>query len=169
MKNQFGSFMFGLAILLLIPAVSLAQTSKTFVVSATVPSATSVSIIANSVNSSTGAFTLAPGTALSFNPLTFNSTAGAYFPDHFFAVDVVASGGAGSPSATVTYTEGTNPNSPAHGLGWKSTATFVKTTGSGTSTTDTPMAAHGPKKLLKDVGGESITSAETTGGWLRVI
>ncbi len=144
---------------------------KTFVISATVPAATSVGINAFSVKGTPPVFTAVTGTTLNFSPMTLNPAIGIYLPDHFFAIDVVSSGGAGSPSAVVTYTEGANPNNPAHGLGWKSTATFMKVVFVGpnpTDTTESPISAHGPKKLLKDVHGETIASTETAGGWLRV-
>lgn len=144
---------------------------QTFIVSATIPTATSVGINAFSVNPDTNAFTPVAGTSLSFDPMTLNSVNQIYLPNHFFAIDVVGTGGAGSPSATITYSEGTNPNTPAHGLGWKSTATFMKVTYVGplpTDTSEAPLTGHGPKKLLKDVTGESITNTETAGGWLRL-
>ena len=46
--------------------------SQTFTVSATVPSASSVSITPSSVNSTTNVFTTVSGTSLSFDPLNFD-------------------------------------------------------------------------------------------------
>ena len=161
-------------VLILVCSTTTMAVDKTFLVSASVPAATSVAISAFSVKGTPPVFTsLGTGTNLSFDPMTFITTnnANIYLPDHFFAIDVVAQGGAGSPSATLTFSQTTNPNAPAHGLGWKATATFTKVTFKGplpTDTTEAPMSAHGPKKLLKDVNGESITTAETAGGWLRV-
>lgn len=138
--------------------------TKTFTVSAEVPLATDVGITASRVSSATGNWTALAGTALNFDPLTFNSTNSAWFPDHYFAIDVAATG-AGNTDVTVTYTEGANPNSATtgHGLGWKSTATFMKVAGP----TETLLSAHG-KKLLKSVSGEHILPAETSGASLRI-
>jgi hypothetical protein len=149
-------------------AVPATAVDETFTVTASVPQATGVSISAARVDSSTNEFTPVAGTTLNFNPLTFNSELGIWLPDHFFAVDVGAVGGAGAPDVTVTYTEGANPNDPDNGLGWKSTATFVQVTGEGEDQTETALTAHGPKKLLKDVNGELINDTEIQGGFLRI-
>ena len=138
--------------------------TKTFTVSASVPAATGIVINASKVDSTSNQFTLLTGTALSFNPMTFNSVNSIYLPGHYFAIDVGSAGGAGIPDVTVTYTEGTNPNNPGHGLGWKTTATFVKVVG----TTETQLASHGPKKLLKDLSNEQIGFIEVVGGFLRI-
>ncbi len=138
--------------------------TTSFLVSASIPAATGASITASRVNAATNAFTAVSGTNLSFDPLTFQATNQIYLPDHFFAIDIGSVGGAGSPNVNVTYTEGLNPNTPGKGLGWHSSATFVRVEGA----TEVPLTAHGPKKLLKDLTGENITSAEATGGFLRV-
>ena len=138
--------------------------TTSFVVSASVPAATGVSIVASQVNSTTNAFTPVAGTNLSFDPLTFNTTNNIYLPNHFFAIDIGVTGGAGAPNTTVTYTEGLNPNGAGKGLGWHSAATFVRVEGA----TEVPLTTHGPKKLLKDLSSENITVAESTGGFLRV-
>lgn len=160
------SYLLTAAVLILVlQGVGLAGAATTsFLVSASVPAATGVSITASRVNSATNAFTPVAGTNLSFDPLTFNATNGIYLPDHFFAIDVGVVGGAGAPSVVVAYTEGLNPNNPGKGLGWHSAATFIRVEG----TTEVPLTAHGPKKLLKDISSENITSTETTGGFLRV-
>jgi hypothetical protein len=127
-----------------------------------------------SVNSSSNTFTTLPAgtTALSFDPMTFNTTSNIYVPDHYFAVNFGVTGGSGSPDVTFTYNEGTNPNSGRAnqaGLGTKSTATFAKeVTNTNGSTTETLMTDHGPKKRLIDLGGEHVTGADTAGGFLRV-
>jgi|CXWL01.1.fsa_nt_gi hypothetical protein len=160
------SYLLTAAVLILVlQGVGLAGAATTsFLVSASVPAATGVSITASRVNSATNAFTPVAGTNLSFDPLTFNAINGIYLPDHFFAIDVGVVGGAGAPSVVVAYTEGLNPNNPGKGLGWHSAATFIRVEG----TTEVPLTAHGPKKLLKDISSENITSTETTGGFLRV-
>jgi hypothetical protein len=136
-----------------------------FTISADLDPATGVSITASSVNATTKVFTPV-GTALDFNPLIFNTTSKIWLPDHYFAIDVGTTGGGGSTDTTVTYEEGSNPNSTStgHGLGWKSTATFMKVVGS----TETGLSGHGPKKMLKDLSGERILPAEVAGGYLRI-
>ncbi len=150
---------------------------QTFTVSASVPAATGAGIIVSSVNTNTKQFTSVTGSSLSFDPMTFTPNINIYLPNHYFAIDVVATGGAGSPSANITYTESANhPNvGTTHGgLGSKATITFAKTTFVGKDqngndiTSDALMGNHGPKKLLKNISGEAITSTETSGGWLRM-
>lgn len=139
-----------------------------FLVSATIPPASGVSIVATEVDAASNTFGPAV-TELDFDPMAFNSQLGIWLPNHFFAVDVGVTGGAGSVDVTVTYAEGAKPVGQAHGLGFKTTATFVKVTGPQNNQTETELAAHGPKKLLKDIaGGEHITGPELLGGFLRV-
>jgi hypothetical protein len=152
------------------PPNVLAATS-TFTVSATVPDATGVSITVSSVNSTSNTFTTLPAgtTALSFDPMTFNTTNNIYLPNHYYALDFGVSGGAGTPDVTVTYNEGTNPNGSTNGLGVKSTATFAKeTVGTGGSTTETFLTDHGPKKRLIDLSGEHVAFTELSGSFLRI-
>lgn len=149
-------------------AIALVEESEEFVVSATVPSASGINIVATHVRLSDNEF-LNPVTALNFNPLTFNSGLGIWTPDHYFAIDIGASGGAGNPGVVVEYGSETSPTGQIKGLGFKSTATFVKITGAIGSQVETPLVAHGPKKLLNSlIAGENITAAEITGAFLRV-
>jgi hypothetical protein len=142
--------------------------SESFIVSAEVPQATGIAINASQVNASTEVWSTVSGNTLDFGMMTLSAD-GVYLPDHYFAVDVGATGGAGTPSVTVSYTEGTNPNSPDHGLGWKSTATFVRVEGGPgpEDQTEVPLSAHGPKKLLKDLSGELFSESEISGGFFR--
>ena len=167
MKKTILTIMGFVAVVLCLTTLSQAL-DRSFTVSANIPQATGVAITASSVNPSNNHFTVISGNTLSFNPITFNTANGIFLPDHFFAIDVGSVGGAGIPDVTVTYTEGANPNSPSHGLGWKSTATFMKVTGATGSQTETAMTSHGPKKMLKAISGESIGHAEISGGFLRV-
>jgi hypothetical protein len=165
MNNVLKYFMAGLLLIGAPGAILAATGTTTFTVSATVPAASSVSIAASKVNSSTNVFTPVTGTLLNFDPLSFDNTNKIYLPDHYFAIDI-GPNGAGATSATVSYTEGANPNAATggHGLGWKTTATFKKIVG----TTESDMAAH-PVRLLKTLStAENITSAEIGNGFLRV-
>ncbi len=166
MKKFILGAMIGLSLSLLDFSSAFAADTKTFTLSASIPAATTVGINAFSVNASTNVFTAVTGTSLSFNPMTLDSINKIYLPDHYFAIDVAPSNGAGQANVTFTYTEGANPNSTIgrHGLGWKSTATFIKVVG----TTETGITTHGPKKMLKDLSGENILSSEVSGGFLRV-
>jgi len=158
--------MFAVSCIAFLQVSQAVTVSKTFTVSANIPSATGLTITASRVASSTNAFTVVSGTALSFDPMTL--TNGIYLPGHFFAIDVGTTGGAGSPAVTVTYTEGANPNNPRNGLGTKATATFIKVQGVTGNQTETGLVSHGPKKMLKNINSETITSAELTGGFLRI-
>jgi len=164
MKTKISIVVAGLFLLFQVAPVWAAPT--TFTVSATVPLATGISINVSSVNSSTNAFTLQPSgtTALSFDPMTFNTTNNIYIPNHYFALDFGVTGGGGSPDVSVTYNEGTNPNGATNGLGFKATATFAKEVG----TTETLLTAHGPKKRLIDLSSEHVAFTELTGAYLRI-
>ena len=138
-----------------------------FPVSATVPAATGISIIATEVDAASNVFG-AQVNALNFDPLVYDDANGIYLPDHYFSIDVGATGGAGSPDVNVTYVEGSKPVGQTNGLGWKTIATFVKITGTPGNEVQTDMVAHGPKQLLKDLAGETITDTELSGGFLRL-
>jgi len=157
-------------IFLLFGAAAVWAAPTTFTVSATVPSATGIGVAVSNVNSTSNAFTTeATGTtALSFDPMTFNTTNNIYLPNHYFALDFSVSGGSGSPDVTVSYNEGSNPNGTTNGLGYKSTATFAKEVSNGTTTAETFLTAHGPKKRLIDLSGEHVAYTEVAGGFLRI-
>lgn len=139
-----------------------------FIVTATLPQATGVTITATQVRVSDNAFQNQV-TDLNFDPLTFDSVNGIWVPDHYFAIDVGGTGGAGNPNVTVSYGNETSPPGQIKGLGFKSVATFVKITGATGSQTETPLAGHGPIQLLKDLtDGEIINGTELNGGFLRV-
>jgi hypothetical protein len=161
-------FLAGAFLLSSVGIVFAASGSQTYTVSATVPAASSVSISAASVDSVSNTFTTVNGTSLSFDPLTFDSTNHIFVPNHYFAISAGPANGGGSTDVTVSYTEGANPNNVSggsgHGLGWKTTGTFVKISG----TSETTLAAHG-KKLLKDItGGEHVTTTELGTGSFRL-
>ncbi len=163
--RKFISILLATALTLTVNVGVVAEAVTTnFLVSASVPVATGASITASRVNSTNNVFSPVVGTSLSFDPMTFDAVNGIFLPDHYFVIDSGAIGGAGTPDIVVTYTEGTNPNSPGKGLGWHAAATFVRVQG----TTEIPLTSHGPKKLLKDLAGEHITIAETVGGFFRM-
>lgn len=142
--------------------------TEDFVVSATVPAASGINIVATEVSLPGNTFG-SQVTAMDFDPLSFDTANGIWIPNHYFAVDVGATGGAGTPNITVSYGNESNPVGQVKGLGFKSTATFVKITGPEGAQVEEALAAHGPEKLLKDlIGGEDITAAEIDGGFFRV-
>ena len=158
------------AVLMFMHTEILSAAVRSFTMSASVPAATGVSLGVSSVTGSGTASLPSTATTLSFNSMAYDATNGFWEPNNTFVLDVAPSGGSGSVTTVVTYTEGTNQNNTTggHGLGHKATATFMKTTGSGSATTDTLIAAHGKKRLIDLTGGETVTPAEVAGGWLRV-
>ena len=156
--------MFTAGVFILAQTGIAAADTKTYTVSASIPLATSVNIGATRINSADNSRSAVSGTALSFDPMSFNSANQIWLPDHYYSVDVAPGTGAGNVDVTFSYTEGSNPNNPGHGLGWKSTATFMKVAGA----TETGLSTHGPKKMLKDLSGEHILPSEVSGGFLRV-
>src|SRR5476651_692254 len=105
MKTRLSAVLAGL--FLMFQAGAVWATTTTFTVSATVPAASGVSITVASVNASTNAFTTLPAgtTALSFDPMTFNTTTLVYLPSVYYALNFAVAGGAGEPDVTFTYNE----------------------------------------------------------------
>jgi hypothetical protein len=121
--------------------------STAFTVSATVPLATGISIVVDSVNATgTPVFTQISGAALSFDAgagMTLN-TNNIYTPSVYYALNITTTGGAGVPDTTVTYAEGANPNGTSStqlGLGNKSVITFTGEPGELSTT-------YGKKRLI---------------------
>ena len=167
MKNKLWLVLIAVLVGFPVSSFALSNTTK-FDITATVPAATGINIVATQVNSADNKFG-AQVSKLDFNPLTFNSENSVWLPDHYFAIDVGTVNGSGTPAVSVSYGSEAVPTGQAKGLGSKSTATFVKITGATGSQTETALASHGPKKLLKALTtAENITSAEIAGGFLRV-
>jgi len=169
MKNKVSLLLGGLFLLC---QVGTGWASTAFQVSATVPLATGISIVVDSVNSTgTPVFTPVTGTALSFDAgagMQLNSTYNILMPSVYYALNIASSGGAGLPDTTLTYAEGTNPNSGSAtlgGLGTKTTATFAQELGSVETIT-----ALGKKRLIDLTGsvGHEPYTALATGSYLRV-
>lgn len=166
MKKIALSIVVMLGLTLVFPSANRADVVN-FIVSATIPSASGVSIVATEVDSASNVFG-STVTALNFDPMTFNSNLGIWLPDHFFAIDVGVTGGSGSADVQVKYTGGAKPNGQVKGLEFKATATFVKVTGPENNQVETELGNHGPKKLLNNLtSGEQFTGAELIGGFLR--
>ena len=68
-----------------------------FLVSASIPAANGISIVATEVDSASGNFG-STVSALDFDPMAFITQQGVWLPDHYFAIDVGVTGGAGSPN-----------------------------------------------------------------------
>ena len=156
---------FLITIFLLGSVKGLMADQKLFQTSATVPSSTSVSITVSGVTGNSSPSI--SGTAVTFNPITLNTTTQTFTPGQFFSVNVAPA--AGTTSAVISYIEGANPNNVSggsgHGLGWKSVASFMKVVGKN----ETALANH-PKKLLKDLIStpEAIATSELGAGYFRL-
>lgn len=171
---------------LFLVASSGALWATVFTLSATVPTAASVSITPSLVTP--GVCTAgvqappvfdktfpASSTALAFGTLNWDATNKIFTASKYYAIDV-ANMGAGSPNVTVSYAEGLKPSGQTAGLGDRAVATFMKavykdpiTPGGDPSSTDTSIAAHNGDAGKKLTGlNESVLASETTGGWLRV-
>jgi hypothetical protein len=163
MKRKILGLLIGAA--LLITTVPVAQAiQQNFVVSAVVPAATGASLAAASVVSTTAGpvFTPIALGSLNFGTLKFDTANGIYLPDHFFAIDVGTTGGAGTPSVNVQYTDGTSPTGATKTLGDHTQATFVRVPGTGSEVT---LTSH--TKVLKSIN-ETVLPAEIAGGFLRI-
>ena len=157
------------ALLLLSPA-GTGWASTAFTVSATIPSATGVSLVVDSVNATgTPVFTQVNGTALSFDAgggMVFNSTYGIYFPSVYYALNIAATGGGlAVPDTTLTYTEGNNPNGTTNGLGYKTTVTFIDQIGPSDG-----LILTGKKRLIDLTGsvGHIPASSLFLNSYLRI-
>lgn len=154
-----------------------ASESRDFDLSVTFGESTGINILTFSVTN--GSISNSSSSILSFSDLGYfvitdpvtNVVSGGWRSNQSFILDIVPTGGSVSPAdITVHYAEMSNPNivTNGHGLGWKSTITFM-TVRDGI---ETPIAAHGGtgKMLLKDISdtGEAVTAAETANGVLRI-
>ncbi len=151
---------------LVLPVGARAQAATAFTVSATVPLATGISIVVDSVNATgTPVFTPVSGTSLSFDPMTFNTTNHIWLPSIYYVLNVSVSGGGGLPDTTVTYAEGTNPNGSSNGLGYKTTATFDQELGSAET-----LLSLGKKRLIDLTGstGHVPYTSLAAGSYLRI-
>lgn len=172
MKKTMSVFLAAGLILGFAGVLMAATGSQTYTVSTTVPSPSSVSITAVSITAGVNPVnTPVTGTALSLDPLTFDTVNQIYLSNHYFAISAGPAGGAGSTSVSLSYAEGANPNNVAggstFGLGWKTVGTFMKVVGS----TETPLSGHGGssgKKMLKDVTAETVTTAELGTGTFKL-
>lgn len=143
-----------------------------FPITVTVPKATGVNIVAVKVLSAGNVFSKTPVDSFDFNPL-YPTTAGVWLPDHYYAVDVGVTLGAGSTNITIQYIEGNPPlGQPSNNtLGYKTTASFFSITG-GPAPADqvsTPIATSAGSKalLISLVGGVNITPTMLDGGFFR--
>jgi len=142
-----------------------------FLVSAEVPPANGINIVATPVDADTDVFEENQVDALNFGMLSFDSVNGIYTPQQYFAIDVGVTGGAGSTNVTVSYEEGSMPVGQTEGLGFRTIATFVQITGGPgpEDQTEAPMGNHGPTMLLKDlVLGEDVPSTDIIPGFFRL-
>ncbi|MCK5601481.1 hypothetical protein KAR91_06425 [Candidatus Pacearchaeota archaeon] len=171
MKKIFLTLVVLSGFVLMVPPVGMADIAD-FFITVNVPQATGVNIVAVEVLSDGDVFGETPVTSFDFNPLDL-TTDGVWLPDHYYAIDVGVSGGAGSTDITVQYTEGSSPSEQPsdNTLGYKTTASFFSVTG-GPAPADqdqTPLSTSaGAEALLIDlIGGVSITPTMLDGGFFR--
>ncbi|MEI8012858.1 MAG: hypothetical protein WCI27_10350 [Candidatus Omnitrophota bacterium] len=111
------------------------------------------------------------GSATSFPfAMTLDNTTKVWSTNTYYSIDVGGTGGSTTnTSVTVKYAETNNPNGTGHGLGWKSTATFIKQTSSGSTAITTHGITTG-KMLLKDLvgAGKTVDTADVGAGWFRL-
>lgn len=174
-----------IGVVLVVQAALLYAATSVFSLTATISGITGSSISAQTVTppppGTTGTTVWAPvtGTALSFDPLTLQTytvsgvTYQAFAPNHYFAIDIAGTGGAGTPSTTLNYVEGTSPTGSTSDqkLGNRANITYraLKYNPTG-APTEYVITSH-MGGLLRNVINETITPAQvtgTTGSWLRV-
>ena len=170
-----------IGVVLVVQAALLYAATSTFSLTATISGITGSSISAQTVTPGTTTTVWAPvtGTALSFDPLTLQTyTVGgvqyqAFAPNHYFAIDVAGTGGAGTPSTNLNYVEGASPSGSTSDqkLGNRANVTFRSLKyNPGAAPTEYVISTH-TGGLLKNVINETITPAQVTsagGTWLRV-
>ena len=153
-------------------AEMLSAATRSFTMTTNIPAATGVSM---EIHGPGGAL---PSTTalLDFGPMTFDATNNVWIPTNYYIIGVKSANGAGSVDATITYTEGENPNGASgKGLGWHAFATFNKfvpgpfMAGAPEQGVQLELTAHGPRKLLKDLTNEHITSDELGVGTTLVV
>ena len=150
--------------------------ATTLTVSATVPQAQGISLGISSIvgTGSSAVWTALPAgtSALNFNTMvlntgTSNGTAFSFWaPTNYFAIDIGVTGGVGTPTVNITYTEGTNPNGTSNGLGTKTGMAFdYVSTAAGSDT----LSAFGRKTLtsLTGTAGQMPIADIPSGYWER--
>ncbi|MBF0503468.1 MAG: hypothetical protein HQL14_00045 [Candidatus Omnitrophica bacterium] len=185
MKTRLSIVLAGGLLLFQTATVSAASlTSAQITLSALIPAASSLSLTVTPVDASTDVFgtPVVGASTIAFGTLAYKPALGIYLPASYYAVDI-GTNGAGTPSVTVTYTEGANgnPGNPnggtstaaLGGLGTKTTATFVTEAQSisGTAVTTVESTTSLGKKRLIDLTGTAGTLSSSSipaGSWERV-
>lgn len=147
-------------------------TPVNFAVTASVPQANGVSISAIEVNAADNKWG-SEVNALDFNvggtnQLDYDSENGIWTSDHYYAINVGIVGGAGSISTNVKYVQGATPTGQTRGLGFKSTAKFVKVAMVNNEESETDLSAG--TRILQSLVGSGVTVAQSdiSGGYLRI-
>jgi hypothetical protein len=176
MKKLIGFFLAGAVLITQAVALHAATSTSTFTLTATIPTATGTTIGANKVTGPVGAEVWTPvaGTAMSFGTLTLTPVDGGlkvFFPSCYFAIDISGTGGLGTPSTTVTWSEGNHPGATI--LGHRGNVSFMAMKydpKKPTKPTETSMSSH-PKhefySLNKTISSSDVKNANN-GEWLRI-
>ena len=168
---------------LFISTLTFAQTN--IPASATVPGPTAVdpSVIKVMGTGSSPANWDGEVSSMSFDPLTLNTFPNpdptkapfqVFLPDHFFSIDMGYLYGPGTSITQITTSYSDTLSPQTHGLGWKTTATFVRKfiLPDGSEKTESLPADLAPgttgKILLKDVTSKSFLLSQISPGWLRM-
>lgn len=160
-------WMIGLVALIGLCVVKVAgAVDESFVVSVNIKAASSTQIKVSRINTAVTpqVWTPVATSELSFNP-DFNAQFGIYADPNIYALDISPVGGSARITTTFQFTPGAIPPGQKQNLGDKMTLTLVKTTGSGTNTTD-QLLSQG-KMRLNSLNGTVVTPEQISGGWLR--
>lgn len=178
MKKVIGFFVIGAV--LIVQAALLYAATAAFNLTATITGINGSSISAQMVTPGTTTTVWAPvsGLGLSFDPMALKTfTVGtvqyqAFLPDHYFAIDIAGTGGAGTPSTSLNYVEGGSPSgsSADQKLGNRTNISYRSLQYvAGGNPNEFTISAH-LGGLLKNVVNETITATQVTaagGTWLR--
>lgn len=166
----------GVMLALSITQMAFAGSSATFTMTAKIPEATVVAFIVSEVDPAPDPdvwTSLGEGSQTLAYDMAFNTATGLFLPKKFFAIDLAtrdASGATaiGTPDLTITYTEGSNPNSAIGkpGLGDKGTITVVRVDTN--STTNKQEEAILQAKSFSASNGDFISDSSFAGGFGRV-
>lgn len=164
--------------------------SQSFVVTANVPKATTVSFAVSEVTpppvdangdlipGGKAVWQSVNGTDINFvnsannSKMVYNSKQGTWGSNHYFAIDLSPTDALGTPSAgsynnvSFAYAEVDNPNGAGKGLGNRATITAIKAVYvEGAPADESTKLAGTPKALSSAI---NIPGADIAGGWLRV-
>ncbi|MDP1853857.1 MAG: hypothetical protein Q8L26_06635 [Candidatus Omnitrophota bacterium] len=173
MKTKLFTTIMAVVMVLTLCAVSFAAVSQTINVTATVQSvSSSLSVGISKVTVGTGGaadtwLALPALSPMAFGTLVYDTVNKIFVPSPaiYYAVDIGVTDNTGTVW-TLTQT-GTSIANGINNLNNNINATFVKVTGSGTSTTDTPLTG-GAVSYAAAMTGKAYTKTAISPGWMRI-